>query len=56
MSVEDVLARVDELTGRGEGRSGAETAVPLVELTGGEPLLQEEIIRSRKSYWTRATP
>jgi 7-carboxy-7-deazaguanine synthase len=30
MSVEDVLARVDEL-------------VPLVELTGGEPLLQEEV-------------
>ena len=34
MSVEEVLARVDEL--------GGET-VPLVELTGGEPLLQEEI-------------
>jgi 7-carboxy-7-deazaguanine synthase len=43
MSVEDVLARVDELAGRGEGKSGAEAAVPLVELTGGEPLLQEEV-------------
>jgi 7-carboxy-7-deazaguanine synthase len=43
MSVEDVLARVDELAGRGEGKSGAETTVPLVELTGGEPLLQEEV-------------
>lgn len=43
MSVEEVLSRVDELCGRGEGQSGAEAAVPLVELTGGEPLLQEEI-------------
>jgi 7-carboxy-7-deazaguanine synthase len=43
MSVEEVLARVDELAGRWEGRSGAEAAVPLVELTGGEPLLQEEV-------------
>lgn len=37
MSVEEVLARVDELACRGAG------GVPLVELTGGEPLLQEEI-------------
>ena len=41
MSVEDVLARVDELAGRSEGAASA--SVPLVELTGGEPLLQEEI-------------
>jgi 7-carboxy-7-deazaguanine synthase len=34
MSVDEVLARVDELAGE---------AVPLIELTGGEPLLQEEI-------------
>jgi 7-carboxy-7-deazaguanine synthase len=34
MSVDEVRARVDELAGG---------AVPLVELTGGEPLLQEEI-------------
>jgi 7-carboxy-7-deazaguanine synthase len=40
MSVGEVLSRVDELAGRqGDGL----TAVPTVELTGGEPLLQEEI-------------
>jgi 7-carboxy-7-deazaguanine synthase len=43
VSVEDVLARVDELCGRGAEQSGADAVVPLVELTGGEPLLQEEI-------------
>src|SRR5207253_9267302 len=43
MSVEEVLARVDELAGRCDGMPGAQAAVPLVELTGGEPLLQEEI-------------
>ena len=43
MSVEEVLARVDELAGRGAGRAGAVAEVPLVELTGGEPLLQDEI-------------
>ena len=42
MSVEEVLARVDELAGRNNNGSSA-AAVPLVELTGGEPLLQEEI-------------
>ena len=36
MSVDEVMARVAEFTGR-------EKTVPLVELTGGEPLLQEEI-------------
>jgi 7-carboxy-7-deazaguanine synthase len=45
MSVEEVCARVDELAGRGEGRHASTAAVPLVELTGGEPLLQEEIYR-----------
>jgi 7-carboxy-7-deazaguanine synthase len=40
MSVEEVLTRVDELAGRqADGRA----VVPTVELTGGEPLLQEEI-------------
>jgi len=40
MSVDEVLTRVDELAGRqADGRA----VVPLVELTGGEPLLQEEI-------------
>lgn len=43
MSVDEVLARVDELCGRAGEGSGADAAVPLVELTGGEPLLQEEI-------------
>jgi len=43
MSVEEVCERVDELAGREEGMRGAQAAVPLVELTGGEPLLQEEI-------------
>ncbi len=43
MSIEEVLTRVDELAGRHEARSGSQTSVPLVELTGGEPLLQEEI-------------
>ncbi len=42
MSVEEVLARVDDLAGRAE-MSGAPVSVPLIELTGGEPLLQEEI-------------
>jgi 7-carboxy-7-deazaguanine synthase len=43
MSVSQVARRVDELAGRDEGQSGSLAAVPLVELTGGEPLLQEEI-------------
>ena len=44
MSVEDVLARVHELAGRRyDGTPSGTAAVPLVELTGGEPLLQEEI-------------
>ena len=41
-SVEEVVARVDELAGRVE-IPGSHTSLPLVELTGGEPLLQEEI-------------
>ena len=43
MSVEEVLGRVDELAGRNEGLPGSQACVPLVELTGGEPLLQEEV-------------
>jgi 7-carboxy-7-deazaguanine synthase len=43
MSVEEVFARVDELTGRREEMPGSQASVPLVELTGGEPLLQTEI-------------
>jgi 7-carboxy-7-deazaguanine synthase len=43
MSVAEVLVRVDELCGRRAEQSGADAEVPLVELTGGEPLLQEDI-------------
>jgi 7-carboxy-7-deazaguanine synthase len=43
MSVENVLARVDELAVRMENMRGAQAAIPLVELTGGEPLLQKEV-------------
>src|SRR6202790_471579 len=42
MDVGEVLARVDELAGR-RGGSQSLHELPLVELTGGEPLLQEEI-------------
>jgi 7-carboxy-7-deazaguanine synthase len=44
MSVEEVLARVDELASRSAEMPNAQAAVPLVELTGGEPLLQDEIV------------
>ncbi len=40
MSVEEVAGQVDALSGRANGGSAR---VALVELTGGEPLLQEEI-------------
>jgi len=43
MGVEQILGRVDELAGRHNEMPGSQAAVPLVELTGGEPLLQEEI-------------
>jgi 7-carboxy-7-deazaguanine synthase len=43
MSVAEVAARVDELAGRLPDMRGSAAVVPLVELTGGEPLLQEEI-------------
>jgi 7-carboxy-7-deazaguanine synthase len=43
MGVDEVLSRVDAIAGRGDDISGAKASVPLVELTGGEPLLQEEI-------------
>ena len=41
--MEEVITRVDELAGRKADSPGSEAAIPLVELTGGEPLLQEEI-------------
>jgi 7-carboxy-7-deazaguanine synthase len=43
MSVEEVLARVNELAGQIDGANSPHETVPLVELTGGEPLLQEEV-------------
>jgi len=43
MSLEEILARVHELAGRSDVPQAGRAAVPLVELTGGEPLLQEEI-------------
>jgi 7-carboxy-7-deazaguanine synthase len=43
MSVDEVLARVDELAGRCNAALASTAAVPLVELTGGEPLLQDEV-------------
>jgi 7-carboxy-7-deazaguanine synthase len=43
MSVEEVLSRVDELAGRSAEMDAADSSIPLVELTGGEPLLQDEI-------------
>jgi 7-carboxy-7-deazaguanine synthase len=48
MSVEEVLARVDELSvTRADGQpgdSGISQKLSLVELTGGEPLVQPEVI------------
>src|SRR5438874_10869770 len=42
MTVDEVMARVDELACRsGNASASASAGVPLVELTGGEPLLQE---------------
>lgn len=38
MSVDEILAKVQELAVEGDAR------IPLIELTGGEPLLQPEII------------
>jgi 7-carboxy-7-deazaguanine synthase len=43
MGVNEVLARVHELAERRADASAPQATVPLVELTGGEPLLQEEI-------------
>jgi 7-carboxy-7-deazaguanine synthase len=43
ISVTQVAARVDELSGRAPESPGSSATIPLVELTGGEPLLQEEI-------------
>lgn len=46
MTMEEVLARVRDLSGSSEGPSGGKSPdrISLVELTGGEPLLQPEAI------------
>jgi len=43
MTVEEVAARVNDLAGCESDAHAANASVPLVELTGGEPLLQEDI-------------
>lgn len=43
MEVDEVFDRVITLAAGDSRRSEARAAIPLVELTGGEPLLQEEI-------------
>ena len=48
MSIEDVFSRVENLSAAAEDRAspknGGERAISLVELTGGEPLLQPDAI------------
>src|SRR6266446_4788575 len=43
MSVDEVLVRVDGLAGRRDGAGAPHAVGPLVDVTGGEPLLQDEI-------------
>jgi 7-carboxy-7-deazaguanine synthase len=43
MTAAEVLLRVDELAGRSATQPDGPAQIPLVELTGGEPLLQEEV-------------
>lgn len=43
MTVDEVFDQVAELSANGSTPAENKTAIPLVELTGGEPLLQEEI-------------
>ncbi len=43
MSVEEIMARVDQLAEHRKHPANSGAKVPLVELTGGEPLLQEEV-------------
>jgi 7-carboxy-7-deazaguanine synthase len=52
MSVDEVVRRVDELAGRHAEMKGAKAAVALVEITGGEPLLQEEVYALADSLLT----
>jgi 7-carboxy-7-deazaguanine synthase len=43
MTVQEVFQRVTDLSANGSRTGNVGPAIPLVELTGGEPLLQEEI-------------
>lgn len=43
MTVEAILRRVNDLAGRESSVLGGSGSISLIELTGGEPLLQEEI-------------
>lgn len=43
MTVAEVAAQVDQFAGRQSARNGTVASLSLVELTGGEPLLQQEI-------------
>ena len=56
MSVEEVLARVDELAGRCEGIPDAQASVPLVELTGGDRCCRRRFILSPKSCSWESIP
>jgi 7-carboxy-7-deazaguanine synthase len=48
MNVDEVIARVEDLSGASpdasEGKTGSAQRISLVELTGGEPLLQPEVV------------
>src|SRR2546427_4106891 len=56
MSVEEVLETMDELAGRREGGSDGEPTGRLVELTGGEPLWEEEIYPLAKKLLAAGQP
>ena len=42
-TIDAICNKVDELAGRGDGQHGSQAPVHLVEITGGEPLLQEGV-------------
>jgi len=50
MSVAEALERVEDLAGKSAARSDGDSKIRLVELTGGEPLLQEEIYELAEKF------
>ena len=42
-TIDAICHQVDELAGRADGQHGSQAPIHLVELTGGEPLLQEGV-------------